>query len=173
VPVVFLLFRVGYAGNFTEQWRAAYGKAPHLTLPNIEVRPVGHRLRIDRGRTRLRARHLRAGVDNLRVLLKVGIVLLGVRFVLCDNRPSWEASSLVCFVLELAMAIVVMTAPRPLFRAVAELTILLAIEFRVGLAASPQSSPQRARIEADERGASYAESRRSSRWSPSACCCFP
>jgi uncharacterized membrane protein YadS len=35
VPGVALLFVVGYAGKFTEQWLAAYGKAHHLTLPNI------------------------------------------------------------------------------------------------------------------------------------------
>jgi len=35
-PGIVLLFLVGYAGKFTEQWLAAYGKAHQLTLPNIE-----------------------------------------------------------------------------------------------------------------------------------------
>ena len=35
-PGIILLFVVGYAGKFIEQWLAAYGKAHHLTLPNIE-----------------------------------------------------------------------------------------------------------------------------------------
>src|SRR5207245_11638961 len=36
VPGLFLLIAVGYAGKFVEQAIARYGKAHHLTLPNIE-----------------------------------------------------------------------------------------------------------------------------------------
>ena len=36
VPGVLLLGVIGYAGKFTDQAIAAYGKAHHLTLPNIE-----------------------------------------------------------------------------------------------------------------------------------------
>src|SRR5437870_2717536 len=36
IPGLFLLIAVGYAGKFVEQWIARYGKAHHLTLPNIE-----------------------------------------------------------------------------------------------------------------------------------------
>ena len=36
VPGVIVLGLIGYAGKFTEQSIAAYGKAHHLTLPNIE-----------------------------------------------------------------------------------------------------------------------------------------
>lgn len=35
-PGIVLLFVVGSAGRFTEQWLAAHGTAHHLTLPNIE-----------------------------------------------------------------------------------------------------------------------------------------
>ena len=36
VPGVLLLGVIGYAGKLTEQTIAAYGRAHHLTLPNIE-----------------------------------------------------------------------------------------------------------------------------------------
>ena len=36
VPGVLLLVGIGLAGKFAEQSVAAYGKAHHLTLPNIE-----------------------------------------------------------------------------------------------------------------------------------------
>ena len=36
VPGVLLLFVIGYAGKFTEQSIAAYGRAHHVALPNIE-----------------------------------------------------------------------------------------------------------------------------------------
>jgi hypothetical protein len=39
VPGVLLLGVIGYAGKFTEQTIAAYSRADHLTLPNIEYVP--------------------------------------------------------------------------------------------------------------------------------------
>src|SRR5258708_27114536 len=36
IPGILLLAVVGYAGKFIEQFIAAYGKAHHLVLPNIE-----------------------------------------------------------------------------------------------------------------------------------------
>ena len=36
LPGVLLLAAIGYAGKFTEQSIARYGKAHHIALPNIE-----------------------------------------------------------------------------------------------------------------------------------------
>jgi len=45
IPGVILLTAIGYAGKVTEQSIAAYGKAHHLALPNIEYVLWSHLIR--------------------------------------------------------------------------------------------------------------------------------
>ena len=111
-PGILLLFLVGYAGKFTEQGLAAYGKAHHLTLPNIEYVLWAIVFGLIVANTVGVPAMFRPGVDTYEFWLKIGIVLLGVRFVLGDI-VTLGGVSLVCVVLELAMAIVVMTARLP------------------------------------------------------------
>jgi hypothetical protein len=92
--------------------------------------------------------------DTYEFFLKIGIVLLGVRFLLGDI-VKLGGVSLVCVVLELALAIVVMTALGRWFKAVAEVDEP-AGHRRLRLRACRRSSPPKGAIEADDEDASYA-----------------
>ena len=153
VPGIVLLFVVGYAGKFTEQWFAAYGKAHHLTLPNIEYVLWAIVFGLIVSNTAGVPAICRAGVDTYEFWLKIGIVLLGVRFVLGDI-VKLGGVSLACVVLELALAIVVMTALGRAFKLTPKLTSLLAIGASVcGVSAIIAA---KGAIEADDEDASYA-----------------
>lgn len=153
VPGVVLLFVVGYAGKFTEQSLAAYGKAHHLTLPNIEYVLWAIVFGLIVSNTAGVPAIFRAGVDTYEFCLKIGIVLLGVRFVLGDI-VKLGGVSLACVVLELALAIAVMTALGRAFKLSPKLTSLLAIGASVcGVSAIIAA---KGAIEADDEDASYA-----------------
>ena len=153
VPGIVLLFVVGYAGKFTEQWLGAYGKAHHLTLPNIEYVLWAIVFGLAVSNTVGVPAIFRAGVDTYEFWLKIGIVLLGVRFVLGDI-VKLGGVSLACVVLELALAIVVMTALGRAFKLTPKLTSLLAIGASVcGVSAIIAA---KGAIEADDEDASYA-----------------
>src|ERR1700682_643306 len=108
VPGTLLLAIIGVAGKVTEQSMAAYGKAHHLTLPNIEYVLWAIVFGLLVSNTVGVPAIFRACVDTYEFWLKIGIVLLGVRFVLGDI-VKLGGVSLVCVVLELAFAIVFMT----------------------------------------------------------------
>jgi len=153
VPGIVLLFVVGYAGKLTEQSLAAYGKAHHLTLPNIEYVLWAIVFGLIVSNTTGVPAIFRAGVDSYEFWLKIGIVLLGVRFVLGDI-VKLGGVSLACVVLELALAIAVMTALGRAFKLSPKLTSLLAIGASVcGVSAIIAA---KGAIEADDEDASYA-----------------
>lgn len=153
VPGVVLLFVVGWTGKFTEQALAAYGKAHHLTLPNIEYVLWAIVFGLIVSNTAGVPAIFRAGVDTYEFWLKIGIVLLGVRFVLGDI-VKLGGVSLACVVLELALAIAVMTALGRAFKLSPKLTSLLAIGASVcGVSAIIAA---KGAIEADDEDASYA-----------------
>src|SRR6185295_11698589 len=126
LPGIALLGVVGYAGKLTEQSIAAYGKAHQLTLPNIEYVLWAIAFGLVVSNTVGVPAIFRAGVATYEFWLKAGIVLLGVRFLLGDV-VKLGGVSLVCVVLELALAIVVMTALGRWFKLSPKLTSLLAI----------------------------------------------
>src|SRR5216117_1820703 len=109
VPGTLLLAVIGFAGKVTEQSIAAYGKAHNLTLPNIEYVLWAIVFGLVVSNTVGVPAVFRAGVDTYEFWLKAGIVLLGVRFLLGDI-VKLGGVSLVCVVLELIVAIVLMTA---------------------------------------------------------------
>ena len=109
LPGTLLLAVIGLAGKFTEQTIAAYGKAHHVALPNIEYVLWAIIFGLIVSNTVGIPAICRKGVDTYEFWLKAGIVLLGIRFVLGDVA-TLGGVSLACVVLELAMAIVVMTA---------------------------------------------------------------
>jgi uncharacterized integral membrane protein (TIGR00698 family) len=153
LPGIALLGVVGYAGKLTEQSIAAYGKAHHLTLPNIEyvLWAIGFGLVVSN--TVGVPAIFRAGVATYEFWLKAGIVLLGVRFLLGDV-VKLGGVSLACVVLELALAIVVMTALGRWFKLSPKLTSLLAIGASIcGVSAIIAA---KGAIEADDEDASYA-----------------
>ena len=84
VPGLVLLFVIGFAGKVTEQSIAAYGKAHHLALPNIEYVLWAIMFGLVVANTVGVPAIFRAGVETYEFWLKTGIVLLGVRFLLGD-----------------------------------------------------------------------------------------
>ncbi len=107
-PGLLLLAAIGYAGKLTEQALAAYGRAHHLPLPNIEyvLWAILYGLVIVNliGVPRI----FRPGVATYEFWLKLGIVLLGVRFLLGDVLRL-GGTSLFLVAAELAVSILVMT----------------------------------------------------------------
>ena len=153
VPGMLLLTVIGWAGKVTEQSIAAYGKAHHLALPNIEyvLWAIVFGLLVSNmiGTPEI----FRAGVDTYEFWLKAGIVLLGVRFLLGDV-VKLGGVSLACVVLELAVAIAFMTALGRAFKLRPKLTSLLSIGSSIcGVSAIIAA---KGAIDADDEDASYA-----------------
>jgi uncharacterized integral membrane protein (TIGR00698 family) len=153
VPGVIVLGLIGYAGKFTEQSIAAYGRAHQLTLPNIEYVLWAIVFGLIVSNTVGVPAICEAGIETYEFWLKSGIVLLGVRFVLGDVARLGGVS-LACVFLELAVSIVVMTALGRAFRLPPKLTSLLAIGASVcGVSAIIAA---RGAIDADDEDAAYA-----------------
>jgi uncharacterized integral membrane protein (TIGR00698 family) len=153
VPGVVLLGLIGYAGKVTEQSIAAYGKAHHLTLPNIEYVLWAIVFGLVVSNTIGVPKIFDAGIGTYEFWLKTGIVLLGVRFVLGDVARL-GGISLVCVFVELAVSIVIMTALGRAFRLPPKLISLLSIGASVcGVSAIIAA---RGAIDADDEEASYA-----------------
>ena len=153
LPGLLLLGVVGYAGKLVEQSITSYGKAHQLTLPNIEYVLWAIVFGLIVSNTIGVPKICRAGVDTYEFWLKIGIVLLGVRFLLGDI-VKLGGVSLVCVVLELALAIVLMTALGRWFKLSPKLTSLLAIGASIcGVSAIIAA---KGAIEADDEDASYA-----------------
>src|ERR1700740_2480044 len=98
LPGILLLAAIGYAGKFTEQSIARYGKAHHLVLPNIEYVLWAILFGLIISNTVGVPRIFRAGVATYEFWLKTGIVLLGVRFILGDILKM-GGISLACVVI--------------------------------------------------------------------------
>jgi uncharacterized integral membrane protein (TIGR00698 family) len=128
-PGLLLLFGVGYSGKLSEQWLKALGKAHHWALPNIEYvfwaivfgLVIGHAVG-----QRAWFRVFDAGVATYELWLKLGIVLLGVRFVFADVAKL-GALSLGLVVVEIVVASAIMVGFARVFRLGPKLTALLAI----------------------------------------------
>jgi len=153
VPGTILLAAVGFAGKIAEQSIGAYGRAHQLTLPNIEYVLWAIVFGLIVSNTVGVPAVCRKGVDTYEFWLKVGIVLLGVRFLLGDVVKLGTVS-LVCVALELAVAILVMTALGRAFRLPPKLISLLSIGSSIcGVSAIIAA---KGAIEADDEDASYA-----------------
>jgi uncharacterized integral membrane protein (TIGR00698 family) len=129
LPGLLLLFAVGYAGKLAEQWLKALGKAHHWALPNIEYvfwailfgLVIGHTVG-----AKSWFRTFDPGIATYELWLKVGIVLLGVRFLFAD-LAKLGALSLGLVVVEIVVAAGIMIGFARVFRLGAKLTALLAI----------------------------------------------
>jgi uncharacterized integral membrane protein (TIGR00698 family) len=153
VPGVILLGLIGYAGKFTEQSIAAYGRVHHLTLPNIEYVLWAIIFGLIVSNTVGVPAVCEAGVDTYEFWLKAGIVLLGVRFVLGDVAKL-GGISLACVFVELIVSIAIMTALGRAFRLPPKLISLLSVGASVcGVSAIIAA---KGAIEADDEDASYA-----------------
>src|SRR2546423_6131376 len=126
LPGLALLFAIGFSGKLIEQTINGYGKAHHLALPNIEyvlwAIVIGLIIAITTGVWKI----LRPGIATYEFFLKLGIVRLGMRFLLGDVLKL-GGISLIAVVLELTISIVLMTWLGNTFKLTPKLTSLLAI----------------------------------------------
>jgi len=153
IPGTLLLAVIGYTGKVTEQTIAAYGKAHHLTLPNIEYVLWAIVFGLVISNAFGVPAVFRPGVATYEFWLKAGIVLLGVRFLLGDI-VKLGGISLACVAIELAVSIALMTWLGRAFDLSPKLTSLLAIGSSIcGVSAIIAA---KGAIEADDEDASYA-----------------
>src|SRR5580704_11878646 len=149
IPGLALLAAVGYAGRIIERSIATYGKAHHLTLPNIEyvlwAIVIGHTVGVPK--------LFQPGVATYEFWLKTGIVLLGSRFLLGDVAKLGGVA-LALVVVEIAVSLAFMTALGNAFKLKPKLTTLLAVGSAI-CGVSAIIAAQGA-IDADEEDASYA-----------------
>jgi uncharacterized membrane protein YadS len=108
IPGVLLLAAVGYAGKLLEKNVGAYAKAHHWTFPNIEYVLWAILIGLAISNTVGVPQIFRAGVATYEFWLKVGIVLLGSRFLLGDVLKLGSVS-LALVAIEIAVAIAFMT----------------------------------------------------------------
>jgi uncharacterized integral membrane protein (TIGR00698 family) len=153
LPGLALLAAVGYAGKFMERTINVYGKAHHLTLPNIEyvlwAILIGLAISNITGVPAI----FKPGVATYEFWLKAGIVLLGARFLLGDV-VKLGGVSLVLVAIEIVVSLVFMTALGRAFGLKPKLTTLLAVGSSI-CGVSAIIATQGA-IDADEEDASFA-----------------
>jgi uncharacterized integral membrane protein (TIGR00698 family) len=153
IPGLFLLVAVGYAGKFIEQSIARYGKAHHLTLPNIEYVLWAIVLGLVISNTTGVPAAFRPGIATYEFWLKAGIVLLGSRFLLGDVLKL-GGISLALVIVELSVSILFMHALGRIFRLKPKLTSLLAVGSSIcGVSAIIAA---KGAIDADDEDASFA-----------------
>ena len=153
LPGLLLLFAVGYAGKVVEQSIARYGKAHHLTLPNIEYVLWAILIGLLISNTVGIPELFRPGLATYEFWLKAGIVLLGSRFVLGDVIKLGGVS-LALVVIEITVSLAFMTALGRAFGLNPKLTSLLAVGSSI-CGVSAIIAAQGA-IDADEEDASFA-----------------
>src|SRR6202789_1952343 len=147
IPGLLLLAAVGYAGRIIERSIATYGKAHHLTLPNIEYVLWAIIIGLVIGNTVGVPKLFQPGVATYEFWLKTGIVLLGSRFLLGDVAKLGGVA-LALVVVEIAVSLAFMTALGNAFKLKPKLTTLLAVGSSICAAQGA--------IDADEEDASYA-----------------
>jgi uncharacterized integral membrane protein (TIGR00698 family) len=153
LPGILLLLAVGYAGRWIELAIAQYGKAHHLTLPNIEYVLWSILLGLLIANTVGVPALFKPGVATYDFWLKVGIVLLGSKFLLRDVLRLGSVS-LALVIVEIALALSFMHLLGRLFRLRPKLTSLLAVGSSI-CGVSAIIATQGA-IDADEEDSSYA-----------------
>jgi len=126
LPGVALLFAIGYLGKVAETLVKDYGKTHHLALPNIEYVLWAILIGLVISNTVGVAQVFRPGVATYDFWLKAGIVLLGARYLLGDV-VKLGGVSLGLVVIELAVAIGIMTVLGRWFKLKPKLTSLLAV----------------------------------------------
>ena len=129
IPGLALLFGIGYAGKLAEAGLKAYATSSHRALPNIEYVLWAIVFGLVVGNIFGSQRWFRVfdpGIATYEFWLKLGILLLGTRFLLIDVLKLGGVS-LALVVLELILAIIAMLGFGRLFRLGPKLTALLAV----------------------------------------------
>lgn len=153
IPGLLLLAAVGWAGKLVEQSITRYGKAHHLTLPNIEYVLWAILIGLVISNTVGIPVAFRPGLATYEFWLKAGIVLLGSRFILGDILRLGGVT-LVLVAVEITVSLVFMTALGKAFGLRPKLVDLLAIGSSI-CGVSAIIAAQGA-IDADEEDSSYA-----------------
>ncbi len=153
IPGILLLAAVGYAGKFIEQAIAGYTKSHHIVFPNIEYVLWAIGLGLILANTVGIPRVFEAGVATYEFWLKMGIVLLGSRFLLGDVLHL-GGISLLLVAVALTLSLTFMHLLGRAFALKPKLTSLLAIGSAIcGVSAIIAAKPS---IDADDEDASYA-----------------
>ena len=153
LPGIALLAAIGLLGKLAEQSISAYGKSHHLALPNIEYVLWAILIGLAVSNTIGVPEIFRPGVATYELWLKIGIVLLGVRFLMGDVAKL-GTTSLVFVAIELAVSIAIMTWLGRALGLSPKLTSLLAIGSSIcGVSAIIAA---KGAIEADDEDVSYA-----------------
>jgi uncharacterized integral membrane protein (TIGR00698 family) len=126
VPGVALLAVIGYAGKLLERVINASAKTHHWTIPNIEYVLWAILIGLAISNTITIPRIFHAGIATYEFWLKVGIVLLGSRFVLGDILRLGGVS-LGLVVVEISLSLLLMTWLGRTFKLNPKLTTLLAV----------------------------------------------
>jgi uncharacterized integral membrane protein (TIGR00698 family) len=126
VPGVLLLSGIGYAAKILERSVNTYAKAHHFTFPNIEYVLWAILIGLVISNTLAIPKLFQAGIATYEFWLKLGIVLLGARFVLADVLKL-GGISLALVVIEITLSLLLMTALGRLFKLKPKLISLLAI----------------------------------------------
>ena len=153
IPGLLLLALVGYAGKVVEHSIAAYGKTHHVILPNIEYVLWAILFGLVISNTIGLHPIFQSGVATYEFWLKVGIVLLGARFLIGDVSRL-GGLSLGLIVIELALALTFMTYLGRAFKLKPKLVSLLAVGSSI-CGVSAIIAAQGA-IDADEEDSSFA-----------------
>jgi uncharacterized integral membrane protein (TIGR00698 family) len=153
IPGILLLAAIGYAGKLLEQNVGKYAKSHHWIFPNIEYVLWAILLGLAISNTVGVPAIFRAGVATYEFWLKVGIVLLGARFLLGDVLKLGGVS-LALVAIEITGAIAFMTLLGRIFHLKPKLTTLLAVGSAV-CGVSAIIATQGA-IDADEEDSSFA-----------------
>jgi uncharacterized integral membrane protein (TIGR00698 family) len=153
VPGILLLAGIGYAAKILEHSVNAYAKARHWTFPNIEYVLWAILIGLVISNTLSIPRIFQSGIATYEFWLKLGIVLLGARFVLSDVMKL-GGISLGLVVIEITLSLALMTFLGRLFKLKPKLTSLLAIGSSVcGVSAIIAA---KGAIDADDEDASFA-----------------
>jgi len=126
LPGLALLAGVGLLGKLLEQTINGYCKAHHILFPNIEYVLWAILIGLALGNLVTLPRIFEAGVSTYEFWLKVGIVLLGARFVLGDILKL-GGISLILVVIEIAGSLALMLWLGRLFGLRPKLASLLAV----------------------------------------------
>ena len=156
LPGIALLLAIGYSGKYIEGFIRIYGKTHAVALPNIEYVLWAIVLGLIVGNAFAGFRWFALfgpGIATYEFFLKLGIALLGVRFLLSDVLKL-GGLSLALVALEFALATAMMVGLGKWFRLGPKLTALLAVGSSI-CGVSAIIATQGA-IEASDEDASYA-----------------
>src|SRR5208283_4082235 len=153
VPGVLLLAGIGYAAKILERSINTYAKAHHWTFPNIEYVLWAILIGLLISNTLTIPKVFQSGIATYEFWLKLGIVLLGARFVLADVLKL-GGISLALVVIEITLSLLLMTFLGRLFGLKPKLISLLAIGSAVcGVSAIIAA---KGAIDADDEDSSFA-----------------